>query len=242
MLRRPFFRRQNINANTLKIIACVSMLVDHMGVILFPSQIIFRCIGRLALPIFAFFIAEGVKHTSNKLKYLLRVFILGIICQAGYTLSEVIEGSKITGIYFNILLTFSVGILICYCWQAALKNKKGFILLLVIVLLAAALQVYSRFSYTLGFGIEFDYGFMGMMLPLCAMIFEEKRYQFILFGVGLVLLSIQNIDNWTQWLGLLSLPLLWLYNNERGKYKLKYLFYIFYPAHLVVLYGISYLI
>ncbi len=218
------------------------MLVDHIGVIFFPSQSIFRCIGRLALPIFAFLIAEGVKHTSNKLKYFLRVFILGIICQIGYTLSEVIEGVHITNIYFNILLTFSIGILICYCWEAAIKNKKGFILLLIVVLLAAALQIYSRFSYILGFGIEFDYGFMGMMLPLCAMIFSEKKYKFALFGAGLILLSIQALDNPTQWVALLSLPLLWFYNNERGKYKLKYLFYIFYPVHLVILYGISYLI
>lgn len=218
------------------------MLIDHMGVILFPEHIIFRCIGRLALPIFAFLIAEGVKHTSNKLKYFLRIFILGIICQVGYVLSEVIEGVQISGMYFNILLTFSIGILICYAWQAALKNKKGFILLILIVLLVAALQIYSRFSYKIGFGIEFDYGFMGMMLPLCALIFDKKAHKFILFGIGLVLLSIQFIDNWTQWLSLLTLPILWFYNNERGKHKLKYLFYIFYPVHLVILYGISYLI
>ncbi len=218
------------------------MLIDHIGVILFPEQLIFRCIGRLALPIFAFFIAEGVKHTSNKLKYFLRIFILGVICQIGYTLSEVIEGTKITGIYFNILLTFAIGVLICYAWQAAIKNKKGFLLLLLVVLLAAAIYVYSRFSYKLGFVIEFDYGFMGMMLPLCAMMLDEKKYKFILFGAGLVLLSIQSIDIWYQWISLLSLPLLWFYNNERGKYKLKYLFYIFYPVHLVILYGISYLV
>ena len=218
------------------------MLIDHIGVILFPEQVVLRCIGRLALPIFAFLIAEGVKHTSNKLKYFLRVFILGVICQIGYVLSEVIEGTKITGMYFNILLTFSVGILICYAWQIALENKKGFLLLLLIVLLAAAVQVYSRFSYQIGFGIVFDYGFMGMMLPLCAMIFDKKKNKFILFGVGLVLLSIQTIDTWYQWFALLSLPILWFYNNERGKYKLKYLFYIFYPVHIVVLYGISYLI
>lgn len=218
------------------------MLIDHIGVILFPSQIILRCIGRLALPIFAFLIAEGVKHTSNKLKYFLRVFILGVICQIGYLLSEIIEGQKITGMYFTILMTFSIGILICYAWDLALKSKKYFVVLAVIVLAAAAIQIYSRYSYKLGFGIEFDYGFMGMMLPLCAYIFDKKKSKFILYAAGLILLCIQYLDNWTQWICLLALPILWFYNEERGKYKLKYLFYIFYPVHIVVLYGISYLI
>ena len=218
------------------------MLVDHMGVILFPSQIIFRFIGRLAFPIFAFFIAEGAKHTSNKLKYFLRVFILGIICQLGYMLSEILEYGKITGLYFNVLLTLSAGILICYAWQAAIKNKKNVALLIVLVVATAFIQIFSGLSYKLGFGIEFDYGFMGMMLPLCAMIFEKKLHKFLLFGAGLVLLCIQFYDTPCQWICLLTIPLLLLYNNERGKVNLKYLFYIFYPVHIVVLYGISFLI
>ena len=218
------------------------MLIDHMGVILFPSQIIFRCIGRLAFPIFAFFIAEGVKHTSNKLKYFFRVFVLGVVCQLGYMASELMEYGRITGIYFNVLLTFSIGILICYAWQAAIKNKKHIALFIVIVIAAALVQVLKRFSYRLGFGIEFDYGFMGMMLPLCAMIFEKKTQKFLLFGAGLVLLCLQFFDTPYQWLSLLTIPLLLLYNNKRGKANLKYLFYIFYPVHIVVLYGISFLI
>ncbi|MBR2843557.1 MAG: hypothetical protein IKF06_09840, partial [Lachnospiraceae bacterium] len=61
------------------------MLADHAALMLFPNIVILRCIGRLALPIFAFMVAEGVLHTRSRVKYFLRIFILAVICQAAYT-------------------------------------------------------------------------------------------------------------------------------------------------------------
>jgi len=58
-----------LSGNMLKIIAALAMLCDHVGLLFFPSQDIFRIIGRLAFPIFAFMIAEGCKYTRNKAKY-----------------------------------------------------------------------------------------------------------------------------------------------------------------------------
>ena len=58
-----------LNGNTLKIIAAITMLIDHTGFLLFPQSVVLRVIGRLAYPIYAFMIAEGCRHTRNKLRY-----------------------------------------------------------------------------------------------------------------------------------------------------------------------------
>ena len=60
-----------ISGNQLKILAAIFMVIDHVGLMFFPSMIIFRCIGRLSMPIFAFMISEGARYTRNKLKYFL---------------------------------------------------------------------------------------------------------------------------------------------------------------------------
>lgn len=107
-----------MNRNILKSIACISMLIDHIGYLLFPNILIFRLIGRLAMPIFSFFIAEGCRHTSNRFRYFLRIFLLGLLCQTVYIAQELLTSGKITPqsscLYLNILLTFSLSIPICF--------------------------------------------------------------------------------------------------------------------------------
>ena len=63
--------RFGLNGNILKIIAAISMFIDHMGFIFFPNITVFRIVGRIALPIYAFMIAEGCRYTRNKIKYFL---------------------------------------------------------------------------------------------------------------------------------------------------------------------------
>ena len=67
----------SLSGNALKIIAAITMLIDHIGVILLPQITLFRVIGRISFPIFAFMIAEGCAHTKNKLRYFYRFFCLG---------------------------------------------------------------------------------------------------------------------------------------------------------------------
>ena len=61
--------------NALKIIACVSMIFDHIGIIMFPTAIWLRAIGRLAYPLFAFCIAEGCYYTKDKIKHLIIIHL-----------------------------------------------------------------------------------------------------------------------------------------------------------------------
>ena len=94
-----------LNGNTLKILAAVTMFIDHFGLMFYPQNMVYRAIGRLAMPLFAFMIAEGARYTRNKARHFCLLFGLGAICQIVYF---VFSGDT----YLNILLTFSMSTLI----------------------------------------------------------------------------------------------------------------------------------
>jgi len=216
-----------LSGNALKILAAIFMTIDHIGVMLFPRITILRVLGRLALPIFAFMIAEGCKYTRNRRKYFGMVFGLGVICQIVYYL---FDGSM----YLSILITFSLSILTIFALQN-MQKKNTTASCLVFLLTVAAVWVLNLI-------FTIDYGFCGCMLPVFAAAFQGTNYDRLpihigMLGVGLILLSgaIGGVQIWS----LLALPLLLCYNGKRGKWNLKYFFYIFYPTHLVVLQGIA---
>ena len=219
-----------LSGNALKILAAIFMTIDHIGVILFPRVLILRIIGRLALPIFAFMIAEGCKYTRNKKKYFGMVFGLGSVCQIVYYL---FDGS----LYFSILITFSLSILIIYALQDWKQKKTA---LSGLVFAASVIAVYLLNQW-----LTIDYGFWGCMLPVFAALLHGTTRDSLpmnttMLGVGLVFLGVST--DWIQCLALMALPLLYAYNGQRGQRNLKYFFYIFYPTHLVVLEGIAMLI
>ena len=77
----------------LKIVALLTMLIDHVGYLYFPEEMIFRTIGRIAFPIFAYQVAIGFQKTSNRSRYALRLFVFALISQVPY-------------FWFNPTLTF----------------------------------------------------------------------------------------------------------------------------------------
>ena len=95
---------------TLKLIACFLMVIDHVGMYLFPGYKIFRVIGRLSYPIFAFFLAEGCKYTKNKIKHLGLIMLLGI----GMLLFNYCIFNNWTGCIF---LTFTFSIIYIYIFN-----------------------------------------------------------------------------------------------------------------------------
>ena len=216
----------------IKIIAAVSMLIDHMGLLLFPQYGIMRILGRLAFPLYAFCIAEGFYYTRDKIRYFLQIFILGIVCQAAYFIAD---GSM----YLGVLIAFSMSILLMWALDGvkkALAKKNG-------TMKAAAIFVFSLAAVAaLCHFMTVDYGFVGILLPVLAYISNKKWVRLGLFSLGLAALCavIQvsgGLD--VQWWAMAALPLLALYNGKPGKYRMKYFFYIFYPAHLAVLYLIA---
>lgn len=230
-----------LSGNALKIIAVLSMLIDHTGIILLPDVAILRIIGRIAFPIYAFMIAEGCAYTRNRLRYFLTVFVLGAGCQIVYYLYD---GSTDMG----ILITFSISILVIYAMQflkevlfaAEICHCKKCAAILCFLTVIAGVYFLNRHHYI-------DYGFWGCMTPVFASVFRRTRsnpslyserfdrlpIHVFMLGIGLIMVSC--ISGGIQFYSLLALPLLMLYSGKRGTWNMKSFFYIFYPAHLVAL-------
>ena len=216
-----------LTGNHLKLIAAAAMFLDHMGVMLFPGNMSLRIIGRLALPIYAYMIAEGCKYTRSKAKYLGMVFSLAVVCQTVYFF---FAGDT----YLSILFTLSLAIGTIFTLQRWQKDPTAGNALAVSLAVAGV--------YLLNRVFTIDYGFWGCMLPVFPALVHNTPYDktsasVAALGLGLVLLAVST--GGIQWFSLLALPLLLMYSGKRGKLRMKYFFYIFYPVHLVVLEGIA---
>ena len=246
----PARNGRGLSASTLKIIGCIFMVIDHIGVILLPDLLILRIIGRLSYPFFAYFIAEGCRYTRNKLKRFLLVLGLAVLCEGVYfIMMDELDG--------GILVNFCLSILLIYQVQAIKKAlaQKNFVKVgLFLTLFAASVAgVYVFVEHVLWV----DYGFWGVLIPVwaalpdykegeapaCFKALSNRPVKLLFFTVGLLCLCIsrglfENIQSYS----LLALPILALYNGQPGRKGFKYGFYLFYPAHLVVLWGISFLL
>ena len=240
-----------MTSNRIKCIACISMLADHAGILLFPEVEILRWIGRLAMPLFAFFIAEGSYHTSRPHRYFLRMFLLGLPCPIVYFSEQILQGN-VVDIYLNILFTFSVSILLCRLYllcEKMLKNrdKTRFLLLLFFFASTIALVIFFDIfclvsERLVGIPIYLDYGVAGVLLPLFALPQKTHGKRMGIYTVGVILFVLSLTSRMPYaWCALFALPILYFYNGKRGKYAGKYAFYLFYPLHLAVLYGIDWL-
>lgn len=234
-----------LTGNQLKVIALVSMTLDHIGVIFFPGAVVLRILGRLAFPIFAYMIAEGCFYTHDRKRYLLGIVGLGLLCQVAYWIAaESLEQS--------ILTSFALSIITIYALDAAWKRRDlyGFAALIgALALDFVACLVLPVVLFSFYFSI--DYGFFGVMIaPLCylpRLVCPEGpvRYRWTLAAcaLGLALTSVELTMGVgvgaIQWFSLATLALLAFYRGKRGTWHMKYLFYIYYPAHLAVLYLIA---
>ena len=227
-------KNPNINSNQLKILALVCMTLDHIGLILLPQYTFLRVIGRLAFPIFAWMIAEGCRHTRNMGKYLVSITVVGVLYQLEFTL-------LIHSLKMNIMLTFAMSVGLCWLLKAAREKGSKLLSLLVPVCLVAVYVLTDILPLFVPRGYGIDYGFYGVLLPVALYLAKDKKQQLLAAGVFLILLAI-----WSKWpvqlASLLALPLLAMYNGQRGNRKLKWLFYIYFPAHLTVLWMLYFLL
>lgn len=209
---------QCLDSFQLKCIAIVSMALDHTGAVLYPSQIWLRCLGRIAFPIFCFLIVEGFFHTHDIRRYMGRLGVFALISEIPYDLA--FRGVPLEYAHQNVFFTLLIGI----GMVVLLERNREWPVKAVILLLAMWLAVLIRS----------DYNFRGVLLIFVFYIFHESRWLAVTAG-GFWNFLYQGV---IQKYGVLSVLPLALYNGERGR-KMKYFFYIFYPAHLLLLYGIS---
>lgn len=224
-----------MNRNVLKIIALISMLCDHVGKILFPGMIVFEILGRLAFPLFAFFISEGYVYTSSKKRYVLTLLIFALISWAPFNLLWGFPWYT-----FNILGVFLVSILGMFLIDK-MKNDvdKSPMYIGLFCLYIIFVIVFDSFSLA-------PEGMLGVMLPIVFYLTRNLRVgKYIILPIYLIAMSLMVMVLYGVVAGLVqmacvaTIPLLAFYNGKKGKLNLKYLFYIAYPLHLLVIWLIS---
>lgn len=235
-----------MNKNTLKLLAALTMLVDHAGLLLFPQAAVLRWIGRISFPLFAFCIGDGCAHTRHPRSYFWRVLGLGLACQAAFIAEELLSRGTLRGsqaFYLNILFTLSLSILLCLAFLRLQRRPfaESSALCAAAVLAVVGADVLCRaVTAKTGTLVTFDYGAMGAMLPLFAALSQEKHRRFALFSLGMALYCLFQWESTPYvWWALLALPILWAYNGQPGRGGWKWAFYVFYPAHLALLYLIA---
>lgn len=211
----------------LKIIAVITMFIDHLGYAIYGKFSYFNYIGRLAFPIFAFGISEGYIHTKSKKNYLMRLFIFAVASQVPFML---FRSMFTNGFALNIFFTLLVGLIAIIGYEQC-KNK--YVGLLLVACLALTADTFKM-----------DYGYFGVLMIFIFHIFKDKKIFMNLSFIGLCLLKyiplyISNGFYYAYILlfigTVLSLIPINLYNGKKG-HDVKYLLYGFYPAHLMVLY------
>ena len=235
---------KGLSNDRLKIIAVVTMVTDHIGAYLFPNVMLFRMIGRISFPIFAFMIAEGCRYTKNKKRYLLNMSMLAV---ATYLLFYSVSSPK----FLRIPFTFTFSVVLIYAVQNFFsKWRNGKItdrIMSMTILLAALLAVFIICN-----NFVVDYGICGCLLPVYIsfvwigsdMSDGKVKYSFkssiLMLAIGLLLVYMEY--GGLQIYSFLAIPLLWTYNGKRENILPKYFFYIFYPLHLAVIFTVKYLI
>lgn len=228
---------KGLDGGTLKLIAAALMLIDHVGAILLPETVILRCIGRLAFPVFAFFVAEGYTHTRDFRKYVLRMAIWAAVSEIPFNLEFghfFVPGRQ------NVLWTFCLALLTLRGLDR-LRRVPG-----AIGYAGAALVLAAGFAA--GELLHVDYGGWGVLSVALFYLCRQGRYarpgllagMLVLNGlcIGSMKTAVFGIQVPIQIFAVAALPLLWLYNGRPGAKGWRWAFYVFYPTHLLVLEGI----
>ncbi len=221
-----------LNSNVLKIIAISAMVLDHVAISFLGNNlslyIIFRMIGRVCAPIMFMGIANGFRFTSNKFKYGMRLLVFAIISQIPYSLYKV--GTVFMFDFYNIIFTLFLGFMCLY----ALVDIKNIFYRLLLVFLCFSLVCFC------------DYGIFALVMILMFYFCNSKNLKIVCYCLISLIYIVyrtfisESILTFIVFNGLfLTVPLLVIYNGKKGKYNLKYLFYMFYPVHLLVIYFIS---
>lgn len=218
-----------MSAFSIKIIAILTMVIDHIGYFIFPDMFFLRAIGRLSFPLFGWLVANGAKHTKNLNKYLKRLFIFGLVSQIPFLIAN--RQIKENYLGLNIMFTLFLGLL-------SIKIIKSKINPVFKILIISSYTAIAPF-------INVSYGFVGILSILCFYVFfENPRFQIIsqalLYTVlwpFQVIIKGETTTPFTilQSLAVLSLYIIFRYSGQEGP-KIKHLFYWFYPIHYIIFY------
>ena len=207
-----------INTFTLKMIAIVAMLIDHVGAVLLPQYRIIRLIGRIAFPIFTYTLVEGFIHTHDVKKYMMRMGVLALISEIPFDLA--FTGKLLEFGHQNVFFSLFLGLFMLYLMKKAPNELHSLLCVLAILFVARYLRV--------------DYGYNGLLMVFWYYHYRNNNLMKIL-GIAFINAFLMG---GSQVYALFALIPILLHNGERGP-KCKRFFYGFYPVHLLVIYFIN---
>lgn len=227
-----------LTANTLKMIAAAAMTTDHFACVIFPDFpndigiLLLHTIGRLAAPIFWFFIAEGYYYTRNIKKYIGRMLIFAVVSHFAYNFAFGISFIPFKTTVFNqtsIIWGFALALIALMIQDLNRSSLKPWVKTII-----------TSCCYILAFPA--DWSSPGVMVIISNqnnrgdfkkqmknMLYYIAGYAFIYF------LFVDKVYGLLQMTVALAIPILKMYNGERGNMKgMKWFFYFYYPLHLIL--------
>ncbi len=228
-----------LTSNVLKLFAVICMIVQHIAILFIPSDGIVKTLmimaGAFTAPIMCFFVAEGYYRTSNLKKYALRLLIGAVISHVPHALAF---GHGVWDVFHatSVMWPLFLGLVSLAVWE---NNNIHLLLRCAILMVCAVLSYPGNFNciailWILSFGV-----FRG-----------DKVKQSLAFFASCVLHYAQSFvitpgnPAWYRFIPLLVLPMVFLYNGQRGRKSnlIKYGYYIIYPLHLIILYLLNQII
>ncbi len=206
----------------IKCIALLTMTIDHVGMVLFPGQMLFRMIGRIAFPLFCFLLAEGARHSSRKGRYLLRLALFAVLSEIPFDLA--VSGRVFYWSSQNVFFTLLLGLVLLFLLE---RESSALLKVMEIAAIAALAECLGT-----------DYGAFGILLILIFYLVPKKGWACILFAATTLFAAFFMDSQPIQAYSLLAVPILLCYNGQRG-FKVKYAFYAYYPLHLLILVGLQ---
>ena len=246
--------KKGISGSTLKLIAIITMFIDHVGAIIVERMLVqraggsammmtvdfvmdnatlywiymaIRLVGRLGFPIFCFLLIEGFQYTRNVKKYAIRLLLFALVSEIPFDLGFC--GGVFNWGYQNVFFTLFIGLLVIMGMHYVEQKQEWNQVLRVIVRIAIAIvgMVAAELLQT-------DYSAIGVLT--IAVMYQYRQKKMLQTALGCTVLTVLNPMEITSFV--ILLPIRW-YNGKRG-WNIKWLFYAFYPVHIFLLYIVAY--
>jgi hypothetical protein len=207
------------------------MLIDHIGIVFFPEELLFRLMGRLALPIFAIRLSNGYKYTRNFNNYFMRILFLGIISQPIYIFTFGFDFFQM----FNICFILAFGLLSIHILEKIkeINKNKNIVYALQGITLTILIYISHIFS--------FEYGTYSLLMILSVYFFKNNIINFMAIFSLISFILISGKMHSLQFIPIFLFPFLFYLEEKKFLninmkiFGFKYAHYLFYPLHLLFL-------
>lgn len=239
--------KAGLNSNWIKTIAIIAMTIDHIAWLMYPGYprdilpVAMHIIGRITCPIMCYFIAEGYHHTKNISRYTRRLFVFAFVSHFAYVFfSADFTGWKSFVPFCDGRLLDQTSVMWSLAWGLVMlrvansekirENMKPLLVILICLITFASDWSCIASLCILAFGTNRG----NFRKQMCWMVFYVAMYAAVYF------LSLDRIYGLLQMAVVLAIPVLRLYNGQRGEnskinHAMKWLFYSYYPLHLFVM-------